>query len=238
MKRIVACLGFALAVAACSSTPRLANRAGRHSAPGLAPEGTGPFAITGTAISPDGGWPCENGDGDLCVEGATITTSDPACFVDWDASGLCKQYNLVARENLRLRVAMTWAGPSRGCTIPTCSSCTRRKMGVCAGRMAGEARQPDRDAWTDSPDRLDVERIAAAVHARSEHAAGLTVTAEYPGSRSSCCTTSPEAAKPAAPASSSHACRSRYGSMMITGSEFPVAFFPSTSTSDSTTVNS
>ena len=119
MKRVAACLGFALAVAACNSTsPALPIRARRHSAARDACREDGSVANPGTAIAPDGRWPCENGDGDLCVEGATITTSDPACFADWDASGLCKQYDLVAREDLQLRVAMTWAGPSRGMYDP------------------------------------------------------------------------------------------------------------------------
>lgn len=119
MKRVVAYIGFALAVAACDSTaPALPIAAADTQRSGRAPRGSGPLPITGTAISPDGRWPCESGDGDLCVEGATITTNDPACFADWDASGLCKQYDLVAREDLRLLVAMRWAGPSRGMYDP------------------------------------------------------------------------------------------------------------------------
>ena len=119
MKRVVACLGFALAVAACNSTSPALPTAPADTQPSVfVPRGTGPLPIPGTALAPDGRWPCESGDGDLCVEGATITTNDPACFVDWDASGLCKQYDLLAREDLQLRVAMRWAGPSRGMYDP------------------------------------------------------------------------------------------------------------------------
>ncbi len=233
MKRVVAYIGFALAVAACGSTaPALPIAAADTQRSGRAPRGSGPLPITGTAISPDGRWPCESGDGDLCVEGATITTNDPACFVDWDASGLCKQYQPGgARGSAAAGRHDVGRAVSRGVRSRRVPRCTRRKMGVCAGSMAGEARQPDRDAWTDNPDRRAVVRIAAAVHARSEHAAGLTVAAQFPGLRFLLLYTSREAAKPAAPASSSHAYRCRYGSMMITDRKFPVAFFPSTSTS-------
>jgi hypothetical protein len=119
MKRLVACLGFILAAAACGSTyPAGPTTPGNTRAPSSAPKGTGPLPIPGTAIAADGRWPCENGDGDLCVEGGTITQNDPACFVDWDASGLCKQYDLVAREDSELLVAMRWNGPSRGLYDP------------------------------------------------------------------------------------------------------------------------
>jgi hypothetical protein len=119
MKRLAACLVFTLAAAACNSThPASPTAPSDTQPPAVAPRGSGPLPIPGTAIAPDGRWPCENGDGDLCVEDATITTNDPACFVDWDASGLCKQYDVIAREDLNLLVAMRWAGPSRGLHDP------------------------------------------------------------------------------------------------------------------------
>jgi len=118
MKRWLIGLCFILAAACDSTYPAWPTAPGGPQPSSNVPKGTGPSPIPGTPIASDGHWPCENGDGDLCVEGGTITQDDPACFVDWDASGLCRQYDLVAREDLKLLVAMRWVGPSRGLYDP------------------------------------------------------------------------------------------------------------------------
>ena len=182
MKRVVACLGFALAVAACSSTSPALPTAPADTQPSVfVPRGTGPLPIPGTALAPDGRWPCESGDGDLCVEGATITTNDPACFVDWDASGLCKQYRpMLAREDLQLRVAIevgraVFAGMSDPDVFLVAPD---GRWEYAPDAWPEKHAQPHRDAWTDNPDRRAVVRIATAVHTRPEDAAGLTVAAQ------------------------------------------------------------
>jgi hypothetical protein len=57
-------------------------------------------------------------------------------------------------------------------------------MGLCPRRLARETRQPASEGWTDNPDRRAVVRIAAAIHARPEDAAGLTVAAQFGGLQS------------------------------------------------------
>ena len=70
------------------------------------PAADGPATIPGTPIAP----------------GQTVTAvvglGDPNCFINWDASGLCRQFDLTATGDGTLSVTMTWAGPARGVYDP------------------------------------------------------------------------------------------------------------------------
>jgi hypothetical protein len=39
----------------------------------------------------------------------TVTSSDPACYPNWDASGRCRQFTLVPDRDGNLRVTLSWA---------------------------------------------------------------------------------------------------------------------------------
>jgi hypothetical protein len=121
--RLAVGLSLILAAGACDSTyppthtPLPAAPTVAQPQPGR-PTGSGPTSIPGTSIAFDGNWLCEDGDGDLCVEEGNIAGNEPACFVSWDASGVCKEYDLVAPADGVLFATMKWAGPSRGLYDP------------------------------------------------------------------------------------------------------------------------
>ena len=88
-----------------NSTPGLP---GAPSAPSSAarPTPSGPAIIPGTPISPGQ------------TVAATVRLEDPNCFYNWDASGVCRQFDLTVPRDGTLRISLTWAGPTRGISDP------------------------------------------------------------------------------------------------------------------------
>ena len=105
-KRSMMVLGPVLLAVACNSALPIAPTTVQP--PATLPAGTastppnGPAVIVGTRVS--AGTP---------VEG-TIDERDPACFYNWDATGLCRQFDVTAAADGRLVATLTWPGPSRG----------------------------------------------------------------------------------------------------------------------------
>jgi hypothetical protein len=120
MKSLAAGLCSILLASACGTSSSGLPTAPTATLPqgGVSPSGNGPAPIPGTSITSGGVWSCEDGEGDFCIEGGTVSGNDPACFHSWDASGHCKQYDLVAPADGKLVVTMRWAGPSRGLYDP------------------------------------------------------------------------------------------------------------------------
>jgi hypothetical protein len=119
VKRLFAGLCSLLMASACDRTTAVLPTAPTTTVnpPPATPTGNGPTPIPATTIAADGGWTCGDGEGDLCVEGSS-SGDDPTCFHAWDASGHCKQYNLVAAADGALLTTMRWAGPSRALYDP------------------------------------------------------------------------------------------------------------------------
>lgn len=40
--------------------------------------------------------------------GGTVTSSDPACYPRWDASGRCRQFTLTVQQDGNLRLTLSW----------------------------------------------------------------------------------------------------------------------------------
>ena len=111
--RLTAALGGVLLAAACDS--------GLSGIPTPVPQptGTGP---QGNALAPASGGPSLiiqgiNAFVGTPVEG-TIELGDPACFYNWDATGLCRQFDLTAPADGKLVATLGWTGPSRGLYDP------------------------------------------------------------------------------------------------------------------------
>ena len=110
--RLTAALGGVLLAAACDSglsglpTPVPPNAGTPIQGVPVTPPGGGPTPITGTSLRT--GMP---------VEG-TIGAGDPPCFYNWDATGLCRQFDLTALADGKLVATLGWTGPSRGLYDP------------------------------------------------------------------------------------------------------------------------
>ena len=68
--------------------------------------GGGPTPVMGTSVRE--GMPIEG----------TIGAGDPPCFYNWDATGLCRRFDLTALADGKLVATLGWTGPSRGLYDP------------------------------------------------------------------------------------------------------------------------
>jgi hypothetical protein len=71
------------------------------------------------------------------IEG-TVTGDDPVCFYNWDATGHCRQFDVVAASDGVIVATLTWTGTfSRAALRPRrIPGSAGRRVGICAGCLA------------------------------------------------------------------------------------------------------
>ena len=156
MTRLIATLCFGVLMVAChgsdtsglqplAPTPTPQPPAPR---PPAANPGPGPTLLSGLApISP----------GQL-VE-TSVTPTDPACFVNWDATGRCRQFDITAARDGILDLWLGWSDPSP------------------ASIMTLFVVQPD-GTWIASPDNtLDAYLNVSAAAGSTYHLVVMSYTA-------------------------------------------------------------